>query len=209
MRGFFAGVLGALALALLGALALPGAGRAQDDGYRIRPGDVLKIEVLEDTSLNRSVLVPPDGRITVPLAGSVETSGRTTRDVQAALAGQLQENFAVEPHVYVSIERLAERAPATGTGVAGITVYVLGESAKPGALTVPRGTTVLQLFATTGGFSKFAATKRIQLRRTGKDGTETIYRVDYDAIQRGTSAQGKTTLVDGDVILIPQRRLFE
>lgn len=190
---------------LVGLMAVPVT--AQDDGYRIRPGDVLKIEVLEDPGLNRSVLVPPDGRITLPLAGSVDTSGLTTAGVQEALARQLQPNFNATPNVYVSIERLAERAPATG--VAGITVFVLGESAKPGALTVPRGTTLLQLFATTGGFSKFAATKRIQLRRTARDGKETVYRIDYDAILRGATTQGQTTLADGDVIVVPTRRLFE
>jgi polysaccharide biosynthesis/export protein len=35
---------------------------AQEGGYLIRPGDVLRIEVLEDPGLNRSVLVAPDGR---------------------------------------------------------------------------------------------------------------------------------------------------
>jgi len=34
--------------------------------YQIRPGDTLRIEVLEDASLNRTVLVAPDGRITIP-----------------------------------------------------------------------------------------------------------------------------------------------
>ena len=32
-------------------------------GYQIRPGDTLQVEVLEDPSLNRSVLVLPDARL--------------------------------------------------------------------------------------------------------------------------------------------------
>ena len=34
-------------------------------GYQIQPGDTLQVEVLEDPSLNRSVLVLPDGTISV------------------------------------------------------------------------------------------------------------------------------------------------
>ena len=66
------------------------------------------------------------------------------------------------------------------------------------------GTTVLQAFAEMGGFSKFAATKRIQLRRGA-----TTYKLNYDMIEAGTSTDGGTTLKDGDVIVVPQRKLFE
>ena len=96
------------------------------------------------------------------------------------------------------------KAPAT------IDIYVLGEGAKSGKFSVAPGTTVLQLFAEMGGFSKFAATKRIQLRRTDpKTGEETTYAINYDAIERGTSKMGATVLMKGDVIVVPQRKLFE
>ena len=58
---------------LLAAPLLPAL--AQDGSYLIRPGDVLQVEVLEDPGLNRSVLVSPDGRITMPLAGAIRASG--------------------------------------------------------------------------------------------------------------------------------------
>ena len=44
--------------------------QAQAQGYQIRAGDTLRIEVLEDSSLNRTVLVAPDGRISMPQAGT-------------------------------------------------------------------------------------------------------------------------------------------
>jgi len=71
------------------------------------------------------------------------------------------------------------------------------------------GTTVLQLFAQIGGFSRFAATKRIQLRRTDASGTEQVFAIDYEAIEEGRSQAGATVLREGDVIIVPQRRLFE
>jgi polysaccharide export outer membrane protein len=174
---------------------------------------VLRVEVLEDPSLNRAALVAPDGRITMPLAGGIRASGRTVEAVQADLAARLTSSFAAAPTVFVSVERLAERLPAGVAAAAPaptITVYVMGEAAKPGKLQVAPGTTVLQLFAEMGGFGKFAATKRIQLRRTDSTtGGETTYRLNYNAIEAGTSTSGATTLQGGDVIVVPQRRLFE
>jgi len=207
MRLFVALLTGLLALPLLA-----GGARAQEEGYLLRPGDTLRIEVLEDATLNRSVLVAPDGRISMPLAGVVRAGGRPIEAVQADLVARLAGNFATSPNVFVSVERLNQVATGTG-GVAAtktLSIFVMGEAAKPGKVSVAPGTTVLQFFAEMGGFSKFAATKRIQLRRTDrKTGKETIYPLDYNAIERGASGAGSTRLADGDVIVVPQRKLFE
>ena len=74
---------------------------------------------------------------------------------------------------------------------------------------VAPGTTVLQLFAQMGGFGRFAATARIQLRRVDNAGVEQIYALDYEAIEAGRSPSGQTELEEGDVIVVPQRHLFE
>ncbi len=177
------------------------------DTYKVRPGDTLRIEVLEDGNLNRDTLVRPDGQISVPLAGSVAAGGRTIAQIQADLAAKLSGSFATPPNVFVTIGSLAERV--VGTGVARtMSVYVIGESGTQGKVDIKPRTTLLQLFAQMGGFGPFAATKRIQLRRTAKDGSETVYNYNYDAILAGGSG-GTTRLQDGDVIIIPQRRLFE
>ena len=190
----------------LAALTLP----AHADGYALRAGDVVKIEVLEDPSLNRSVLVAPDGRISIPLVGTIKASGLSVDGVAAAISAKIASNFSEPPNVFVSLERLAERSGGSGVGKAAtISIYVMGEAAKSGRLDVAPGTTVLQLFAEMGGFSKFAATQRIQLRRTDKSGAETVFKLNYDAIEAGISASGNTRLRSGDVIVIPQRKLFE
>lgn len=205
MKCFIAAMTG-LGLGLLSLLS-----PALADGYALRAGDVVKIEVLEDPSLNRSVLVAPDGRISIPLVGTIKASGLSVDAVGAAISTRIASNFSAPPNVFVSLERLADRSGGgTGTGKAAtITVYVMGEAAKSGKLEVAPGTTVLQLFAEMGGFSKFAATQRIQLRRTDKSGAESVFKLNYDAIEAGTSSNGKTSLRNGDVIVIPQRKLFE
>lgn len=184
---------------------------AQGSNYRIQPGDTLSIEVLEDSSLNRRALVTPDGRFSFPLAGTVQAANRTVSQVERALASALAPSFANPPTVFVSVANLGPRdpeAPMDETDV--ITVFILGEVAEPGPKQLPAGTTLLQVLSTTGGFTPFAATKRLQLRRRHPEtGQERLYVINYRAISRGATISGQTVMLDGDVILVPERRLFE
>jgi polysaccharide biosynthesis/export protein len=187
-----------LALVLAAPMAL-----AQGAGYRIQPGDVLQITVLEDETLNREVLVTPDGRISVPLAGTIQASGRTVDAVESAIADQLAENFAARPNVFVAATSVVEEGPL-------FNVYVMGQVLEPGLQEVEAGTTLLQALALAGGLDRFAASKRIQLRRMDlSTGQERLYIFNYNAVERGGAIQAMIALREGDVIIVPERRLFE
>lgn len=187
---------------------LNGAQRADAADYRLRAGDVLRVEVLEDSSLNGTALVAPDGRISVPLAGSLGAAGHTVEEVRQALTGALAGNFAVPPTVHVGLASVAE--PAARRAALPYKVYILGEVASPGLVEVPPGTTLLQVLSLAGGFSDFAATKRIQLRRLPTSGSgERVWTFNYEAMLEGRSSAATTRLNEGDVIVVPARRLFE
>jgi polysaccharide export outer membrane protein len=178
---------------------------AQD--YRLQRGDTVQIEVLEDPNLSRSTLVLPDGQISVPQVGSVPAAGRTLEQLQADVAARLGPTFAAPPTVFVTLSSLA--APSAPRATRLMDVYIIGAANTPGVVEVRPGSTLLQALSAAGGLSPFAATKRLQLRRVDKAGNEKIYKVDYDAIERGVSNVGSTRLMSGDVIVVPQRRLFE
>jgi polysaccharide export outer membrane protein len=195
--------MSALMLIVLGTVA------TAQDTYRIQPGDVLQIEVLEDASLNRSALVLPDGTITVPLVGSVQASGQTLGAVQARIVAGLTPNFATKPNVFVTVSAL--NAPIVqSSGGRTISVFAIGEVNAPGRATISAGTSMLQFLAETGGFTRFAAKKRILLRRIDrKTGKAATYQLNYKAFEQGASTSGAIILQDGDVIVVPERRLFE
>lgn len=173
--------------------------------YRLRSGDTIRFEVLEDPSLNRALLVAPDGRVNAPLAGTVQAAGRTVVAVQSDLAERLAPNFATTPNVYVALEsQRVRQAPFPDQPAPTMDVFVVGEANGAGLVEVREDATVLQLIAQMGGFTRFAATKRLQLRRGG----ETIV-MNYKSIEDGTSELGSLRLVEGDVLVVPQRRLFE
>jgi polysaccharide export outer membrane protein len=196
-------LLALLALTLMTPMAL-----AQTT-YRVSPGDVLQLEVLEDPTMNRPLLVLPDGSVTVPQAGTIRAAGLSVADLQAAVTTALTPSFAKAPTVYLAVGQLAPRVTGGGAATSRtISVYAIGEVAKPGLLEVAPRTTMLQFLAQSGGFTNFAATKRIQIRRTDKAGVEHAYQFDYSALLNG--ARGPVIyLQEGDVIVVPQRKLFE
>lgn len=196
--------------ALMTLLALPVAAQTP---YKIQPGDQLRIEVIEDPALNRVVLVLPDGNITFPFAGQMRAAGRTVLAVQNSLTAALAPSFATTPTVFVSADALHRKEGTASTRASApvpldkFGVYAMGEINKPGKVEIPEdeGITLLQAIAQVGGFTRFAATKRIQLRRPGANG-EAVYIFNY---KQGRGISGATALKPGDVIVVPERRLFE
>jgi polysaccharide export outer membrane protein len=203
----------ALLVAIVSMLALPA--QAQDDGYRLRPGDVLQVEVLEDPSLNRSVLVLPNGSITLPQAGTLRAGGRTPDELRGAVTAALAPNFAAPPTVYVSVASVATAPLATGGGAVSaapqtMDVYVMGEVGAPGRKKVAPDTNLLQFMAQAGALTKFAADQRIELHRKAKDGSAQIYMFNLRQVAGGKGRiSGMTQMAPGDVVVVPQRKLFE
>lgn len=194
-------IIGLLVLAFVSTTAFA------QSSYTIKPGDALQVEVLEDPNLNRTVLVLPDGSISFPLVGSVNASGRSLDSVRATLAAELASNFAAQPTVFVSIASLGNSTVTSSART--IDVFVMGEVGGPGRISVSRDTTILQILAEAGGLTKFAASKRIELRRADQSGEMKKYLYNYTGRGNAHSISGSTALQEGDVIVVPQRRLFE
>lgn len=199
--------------ALLGLVLTLSAAIAQSD-YRIRSGDTLSVEVLEDSQLNRNVLVLPGGTFDFPYAGTVVAGGRTAAQVREAIKAGIASQFANEPTVFVTVSGLRPVVRSSGSSAPAapetMDVYLTGEVGAPGLKQVQPGTTFLQAMAQSGGFSNFAATKRVQLRRTDPTtGAQSTYVINYKALERGARLKNEIYLQDGDVILVPERRLFE
>lgn len=185
---------------------------AAQSEYQVRVGDTLIVEVLEDNTLNRSLIVLNDGRISFPFAGTLRVAGQTVGQIESAIASAISQNFNTPPNVFVSVQPKEPevRAPAAPAPDPTIDVYFVGEVNAPGLKAVAPGTTFLQAVAQSGGMTRFAAEKRVQLRRTDlRSGAESVFEINYQAILDGAEVRGNVVLQDGDVIVVPERRLFE
>lgn len=202
-----ASLISAFFLALLSIISWGASVTAQDLGYLVQPGDRLEVTVLEDPGLNRTVLVRPDGRISLPLSGTITAEGMTPEAIAAAVRRGLSRDFVEPPTVTVSLVSLG--APmASGDVAASAEIYVLGQVARPGVYQVLLPIDALQALALAGGPGAFAAERRIQIRRRSAEG-ESLQLFDYRHIQEGRVPSPFIALSDGDVIVVPERGLFE
>lgn len=180
--------------------------------YIVRPGDTLVIEVLEDAGLNRSAIVLSDGRFSFPFAGSLRANGRTVAEIENSITTAIASNFTNEPNVFVAVvPRVPDPVvPVEPTPPPTMEIYFLGEVNSPGPAVVAPGTRFLQAMAYSGGMTNFAADKRVQLRRTNlQNGQTHMFEIDFRAILNGAQLQNNIVLQEGDVIVVPERRLFE
>ena len=195
------------ALIVLMAVLMAPAALAQ--GYQIQPGDVLDISVLEDANLNRQVLVRPDGGISMPIAGNIRAAGNTVSAVERVITERLASGFSITPSVSVALASLATEETTVDDEPPTVDVYFIGEVGTGGLVDVREGASLLQAIATAGGLTQFAADKRIQLRRTDRTGQETIFLFNYAAVESGAQIANNLRIQSGDIIVVPERRLFE
>ncbi len=186
--------------------------RGAPDLYAIRPGDVLSVSVLEDPNLNRTVLVRPDGRISLPIAGSVYVEGRAPEELEPLLAERFSRGFQITPTVTVSVQGLAPQARGGGSAEEAVeptVFYMLGSVGQVGALQTIEEITLIEALAIAGGPTPFAAKDRIQLRRTDEEGNQTVMIFDYEKFEEGLPLVGNEVIQDGDIIFVPERGLWD
>ena len=159
--------------------------------YLIGSEDIVEVMVWKNPDLSRIVNVRPDGKISLPLVGDLQAAGQTAVQLKEAITEQLETYYKEPPEVSVIVQQVNSYA-----------IYILGEVRSPGRYVVKSGTTFLQAVTLAGGFTEFAATNRIMVRRTGlEDGQETGMGLRYKDIVAGK--QSNILLKPGDTIIIP------
>lgn len=162
--------------------------------YLLNPGDQLDISVWNEETLQKTITVLPDGMISFPLVGHLRAAGKSAADVEGEIGKKL-DTFIADPEVNVTV-----------TGTKGNVVYVVGKVLKPGPVAMLQSTTVMQALAMAGGLNEFAAGNSIKIiRRNGDsvDAGETLLRVRYSDLEKGSDLSSNHLLNSGDVIVVP------
>jgi polysaccharide export outer membrane protein len=163
---------------------------APRDRYTIQPGDVLAIAVWKERELQGDMLVRPDGGISFPLAGDIDTAGMSIEDLTAALTSRLTK-YIPDPVVTVAIKQIG-----------GNRVYVLGKVNRPGEFPFNRPLDVMQALALAGGATPFASLNDIRILRRTSGGTQSI-EFRYGDVERGRSLDQNIVLLSGDTVVVP------
>ena len=178
----------------------------QAQSQTLKSGDAISITVYQDPKLDRQVLIGPSGMISFPLAGQVRAAGMTPTDLERVLKSALRGRFTEEPDVTVSLVGLSSSTLVEDDLKPKF--FITGEVLRPGPFVLRTKLNVVQAIAVAGGFSPFAAKKRIQVRRK-IDGVESLFVFNYDDFFSGRNFDDNVNLRAGDVIIVPERGLFE
>lgn len=158
--------------------------------YLVNAGDILDISVWNEESLQKTVVVLPDGMISFPLAGELAAEGKSVTELQNALKKTLAE-FLADPLVTVLV-----------ANVSGNTVHIMGKVSNPGSFIMSQPLNVMQALSLAGGLSPYAKENNIIVLRAHGD-KQKVMPVRYTDIKDGDDLSTNIKLESGDVIVIP------
>jgi polysaccharide export outer membrane protein len=162
-----------------------------NDSYIIGDDDVLTISVWNEANISKDVTVRSDGKISLPLAGEVQATGRTPQGLSQDIAAKLQ-GFIHDPQVTVIVKQINSQK-----------FNVLGQVVKPGSYPLTTGMTIVDAVATAGGFKDFAKKKSIYVLRPTPGHPDQRIPFDYEKFVKGKDAAQNIELKPRDTIVVP------
>ncbi len=120
-----------------------------DSEYKLGPEDVIEVFVYQEKDASTTVVVRPDGKVSLPLIGELPASGKTAAQLEKEVTQKLTKFYA-EPAVNVIVKEV--RSPK---------VSVLGEVKNPNVYPIRDRATILDVIAQAGGFTEYANPKKV------------------------------------------------
>lgn len=163
---------------------------ASNGDYRIGAGDVLDISVWKEPTVSvPSIIVRPDGKITVPLAKDISVAGLTTAQAEQVITKALSP-FITDVNVTVIV-----------TAINSKRIYIIGAVKREGPLAYTHKMTIMQALTEAGGLTDYAKRKKIYVLRSAS-GKETRIPFNYDSALKGKHLN-PIWLVPDDMLVVP------
>ena len=164
--------------------------------YLLQSGDAFDVKMFYSPELNESVVVRPDGKISLQLVGEVQAAGNSPSELER----DLRERYAKvlrEPVVTVVVKQFGPQR-----------VFVAGEVKNPGEVPLQEDMTAFQAVARAGFFTRDSEARNVVvLRYKGGNGPEFIL-LDMKAMVDGQpGTKGDVLLQPMDVVFVPQTQI--
>ena len=163
--------------------------------YRFYPGDEIEVTVFSAPELSRTVTVGPDGRIALPLIGSVRSADLTADDLHDALVAAYADQLR-EPELTVTPKTYGSRQ-----------VFVGGEVARPGIYEMPASMDAFQAVTLAGGFLPSARRGDVLIMSRAGDGATHVSDLDLSDHALRTGLPNAQALNRYDVVYVPRSRI--
>jgi len=164
--------------------------------YNLGPDDVLSISVYGDTNLKTETRVSEDGRIMFPLIGSIEVGGKSSFELEEAIATRLiKGGFVHEAQVNVMVlEHVSQQ------------ISVLGYVKNPGRYPLNSNSTIIDSIAMAGGIQEMGGSK-VVVTRTVNGGTQKQELNLQEYLEKAQSVV-PFKMQQGDVVYVPKADMF-
>ena len=160
--------------------------------YRVGPGDLLDIKVLQAEDLDTIARVSSQNAIAFPLLGNIDVAGLTSQGVQDRIKQLLSEKYMHDPHVVVSIAEYKSQR-----------VAVIGSVKTPGTYELLGSGSLLDALALAGGLADDAS-EIAYVTRKDQTGGEKSVQIDLDELLDEGRSDLNIPIQMGDVIYIPE-----
>lgn len=177
----------------------PPATTMEPEAYRIGVGDTVSVHVWRNPELSQTIIVRPDGYISMPLMGDVAAEGMKPEGLASEIRAGLSEVIR-SPEVTVMVNSPVSAEYRNR-------VRITGQVGSPLSVPYRQGMTVLDLVLESGGLTDFAAGGRAVMHRHTGSEYET-FSLDLNAILDNGDMRTNYAVQPGDVISVPRKQLF-
>jgi protein involved in polysaccharide export with SLBB domain len=175
-------------------------GYLPDDKYKLRVGDKISLQILEDRDAPKGLVVADSGELDVPYVGRVAAADKTCKQLADDLKTRLEKEYYYRATVIIALD-VANKLLGR--------IYVWGQVRNQGPIdiAVNENLTAGKAILRAGGFGDFANKKRVKVVRSG--GTEGGAKQSFELNMVDILEKGKTEkdvgLQPDDFIIVPSR----
>ena len=175
-------------------------GYVPDDKYKLRVGDRISLQILEDRDLPKSLVVADSGELDVPYVGRVSAADKTCKQLAEELKTQLEKAYYYRATVVIALD-LANKFVGR--------VYVWGQVRNQGPIEIAANEhlTAGKAILRAGGFADFAKKTRVKLvRATGTEsGAKQTFELNMVEILEKGKPEQDMILQPDDFVIVPSR----
>jgi polysaccharide export outer membrane protein len=164
--------------------------------YRIGVDDALQISVWRNPELSLSVIVRPDGKISMPLIGDIKAAGYTATQLSEVIVKSLS-SYVRNPQVTVIVSN-----PSSSDFQRR--VRITGAVNSPQSIPYREGMTVLDLVLLAGGPNDYASANKAKLYRN-VNGKVQVFNIKLDDLIHEGDLETNYPLQPSDIVTVPER----
>lgn len=175
-------------------------GYVSDDKYKLRAGDKMSLQILEDREPPKSIVVADSGELDIPYIGRIMAADKTCKQLAQELKVQLEKEYYYRATVVLALD-VANKLLGR--------IYVWGQVRNQGPIDIAlnENITAGKAILRAGGFADFANKKRVKVIRAATPGATGKQNLELNMVE--ILEEGRTEkdiqLQPDDSIIVPSR----